>query len=40
MIRIAIVEDERRERAHLRDCLAYMAEKELLEFDIVELGSG
>lgn len=40
MIRIAIVEDERRERAHLRDCLAYMAEKEQLEFDIVEFGSG
>ena len=40
MIRIAIVEDEVRERAHLRDCLAYMAEKERLEFDIVEFGSG
>jgi DNA-binding LytR/AlgR family response regulator len=40
MIRIAIVEDERRERAHLRDCLAYIAEKEQLEFDIVEFGSG
>lgn len=40
MIRIAIVEDEVRERAHLRDCLTYMAEKERLEFDIVEFGSG
>ena len=40
MIRIAIVEDEVRERAHLRDCLTYMAEKERLKFDIVEFGSG
>lgn len=40
MICIAIVEDEVRERAHLRDCLTYMAEKERLEFDIVEFGSG
>lgn len=40
MIRIAIVEDEVRERAHLRDCLTYMAEKERFEFDIVEFGSG
>lgn len=40
MIRIAIVEDEMRERAHLRDCLAYMAQKEALEFDIVEFASG
>lgn len=40
MIRIAIVEDEARQRAHLRDCLTYLAEKEHIAFDVVEFDSG
>lgn len=40
MLHIAIVEDEESERAHLKDCLNYLAEKEQVTFQVTEFPSG
>lgn len=40
MLHIAIVEDEEKERAHLKDCLNYLAEKEKVIFQVTEFPSG
>lgn len=40
MIKVAIVEDDRDERARIRECLSYYAETEGLSFDIAEFSTG
>ncbi len=40
MIRVAIVEDEARDRKRLRECLDFLTESEGISFDVTEFSSG
>lgn len=40
MLHVAIVEDEESERAHLKNCLHYLGEKEQIAFQVSEFPSG
>ena len=40
MLHVAIVEDEESERAHLKNCLRYLGEKEQIAFQVSEFPSG
>ena len=40
MIQIALVEDDEKERRHLKECLAFLSAKENVQFNITEFVSG
>lgn len=40
MLRVALVEDQESERAHMLDCLDYLADKENVPFSIAQFSSG
>jgi hypothetical protein len=40
MIRVAIVEDQQAERAHMADCLHFVEEKEGVQFQVTQFTNG